>query len=242
MTYNLRPTTINKFNIQLLVILVVSYWLLVISRVNAQTTPEILVSWRAINYVPADYQGKILPSNSSRMEAGFDLIDKNKISNLSQSNISWFLGGNLLNSKIGLKNINFDIANSLNQTMRITISGYKENDLDYIFPIPVTNPEIVIDAKTSIKTLKNQKYLPLKSYTFEARPFFFNVSNLKELGLRWRLNDRLIEGQAENSEFLKLNLESEGTPKETEISLSIGANNLFNKLELASKVLNFIVK
>ncbi len=242
MTNNLKLITINKFNLKLIISLIVSCLLLVVGQVNAQTAPEILVSWKAVNYVPADYQGKILPSNSSRMEAGFDLIDKNKIADLSKSNISWFLGGNLLNSGIGLKNITFNIASSLNQTMRITVSGYKENDLDYIFPIPVTNPEVVIDTKTSVKTLKNQNYLPLKSYIFEARPFFFNVSNLKELGLKWRLNNRLVEGQAENPEFLKLNLESEGTPKETGLNLSIGASNLFNKLELASKVLNFIVK
>ena len=242
MTNNLKLITINKFNLKLIISLIVSCLLLVVGQVNAQTAPEILVSWKAVNYVPADYQGKILPSNSSRMEAGFDLIDKNKIADLSKSNISWFLGGNLLNSGIGLKNITFNIASSLNQTMRITVSGYKENDLDYIFQIRVTNPEVVIDTKTSVKTLKNQNYLPLKSYIFEARPFFFNVSNLKELGLKWRLNNRLVEGQAENPEFLKLNLESEGTPKETGLNLSIGASNLFNKLELASKVLNFIVK
>jgi len=242
MTNNLRLITINKFNLKLIISLVFSFWLLVVSQTHAQTAPEILASWRAINYVPADYQGKILPSNTSRIEAGFDLIDKNKMADLSKNNISWFLGGNLLNSGIGLKNINFNIASNLNQVVRITISGYKENDLDYIFPIPVANPEIIIDTKTSIKTLKNQNYLPLKSYIFEARPFFFNVSNLKELGLKWRLNNRLVEGQAENPEFLKLNLESEGTPKETGLNLSIGASNLFNKLELASKVLNFIVK
>ena len=242
MTNNLRLITINKFNLKLIISLVFSFWLLVVSQTHAQTAPEILASWRAINYVPADYQGKILPSNTSRIEAGFDLIDKNKMADLSKNNISWFLGGNLLNSGIGLKNINFNIASNLNQVVRITISGYKENDLDYIFPIPVANPEIIIDTKTSIKTLKNQKYLPLKSYIFEARPFFFNVSNLKELSLKWRLNDRLVEGQAENPEFIKLNLESEGTPKKTELNLSISASSLFNKLELASKVLNLIVK
>ena len=47
--------------------------------VYAQASPEFLISWRAVNYVPADYQGKILPSKSSPIEAGFDLVDKNKI-------------------------------------------------------------------------------------------------------------------------------------------------------------------
>lgn len=80
-----------------------------------QTAPEFLVSWRASNYVPADYQGKILPSKNSAVEIGFDVIDKNKIADLSRHNINWFLGDNLIRSGVGLKKIAVSLNNNLAQ-------------------------------------------------------------------------------------------------------------------------------
>ena len=209
----------------------------------AQTTPEFLVSWRAINYVPADYLGKILPSKSSRVEAGFDLIDNKKLIDLSKINVSWYLNGQLLNSGTGLKTATININSDLAQTIRITVSSYKGADIDQTFLLPVVKPEIVINTKLiNTDNAGNRMRLTPKNHLFEARPFFFNVNNLRELGFRWRVNDKLIEGISGTPEFLSLNLESPGSPTETELTVSSGINNLFNQLEFAGKSLNFIVK
>lgn len=209
----------------------------------AQAAPEFLISWRAINYVPADYQGKILPSKGSAISAGFDLIDQNKIVNLSKYNISWYLNGNFLQSGIGLKKINFTMASALDQTMRITVFNYKNNDLDQIFLIPGAKPEIIISTKTpNDRTARNQMRISPQNYTFEARPFFFNVSNLNDLRFQWKVNDKIVEGTPANPEFLGLNLTSEGTPRETELKLTLNASNIANPLELAGKLINFVVK
>ena len=211
--------------------------------VYAQASPEFLISWRAVNYVPADYQGKILPSKSSPIEAGFDLVDKNKIVDLSKYDISWYLNGNFLQSGLGLKKINFAMASNLDQTMRITVFNYKNNDLDQIFLIPAAKPEIIISTKTpNDRTTRNQMRISLQNYTFEARPFFFNVGNLNDLRFQWKVNDKMVEGAPANPEFLGLNLASEGTPRETELKLTLNASNIANPLELAGKLINFIVK
>lgn len=231
----------KKFKIAI-VVFIASYLLSVAGYANAQTAPEFLVSWRAINYVPADYQGKILPSKSSRVEVGFDLIDKNKIADLSKSAVSWFLDENRITYGAGLKTANFNVNSGLNQTVRITVSGYAQNDLDYVFLLPVVNPEVVIDTKTPTKTLRNQNWLPFKNYDFEARPFFFNISDTSMLQFKWRINNDLVEGAPENTALLKLNLQSEGAPKETQMTISAGASNTLNQLEFASKIMNFIVK
>lgn len=208
----------------------------------AQSAPEFLISWRAVNYVPADYRGKILPSKSGRVEIGFDLIDKNKIADLSRRNISWYLDGDLLKSGPGLKTAEFTSSNNLDKAVRIAVSGYAASDLEETFLIPATEPEVIIDTKTPAKFARNQNSLPVKNYTFEARPFFFNVDSLSNLKFSWRVNNQPTEGTPANPEFLNLNLQSPGTPQETELGVAVGVTNLTNQLELASKLLNFVIR
>lgn len=208
----------------------------------AQTSPDFLVSWRAINYVPADYQGKILPSKSSQVEIAFDLIDKNKMVDLSKFSVNWFLNENLLAAGTGLKTTSFTANGNLNQRIRITVSGYAPNDLDYAFTIPGSNPEVIIDTKVPLKVIQNQNWLPFQNYNFEAKPFFFNINSPGDLKFNWRLNNQLVPGAPTDAGILNLNLQSEGTPKQTQLTVSVGASNAFNQLEFAGKLINFIVK
>lgn len=208
----------------------------------AQTAPEFLVSWRASSYVPADYQGKVLPSSGSRVDIGFDLVDKNKTVDLSRRNITWFLGQNFLRSGVGLKKLSVDLTDNRTQTVRITVGDYNNEDLDHVFLLPVAEPEAIISVKTPYETARNQTFLPLKNHLLEARPFFFNVSSLGGLQFKWRINGNLVSGEAESPNFLNLDLASEGAPQLTEVNVSLGVSNLLNDLELAGKSLNFVIE
>ena len=211
----------------------------------AQTVsiPEFLVTWSANSYVPADYQGKIFPSKSSQVKIGLDLIDKNRIADLSGANISWFLNDTFIRSGIGLKNINLNINRELNQNIRISITDYADDELDHIFVLPVANPEIVIDTKNPLLLSHNQIQLPAKDHLFEARPFFFNISNLNELSFKWRIGNKLVSGEAGSPEFLNLNFEATGgAAKETQLTLSVSAANINNQFEFSSKSYNFLAK
>lgn len=214
----------------------------VFSLSSAQTSPEFLVSWRALNFVPADYQGKSLPSKSSMVEIGFDVIDGNKLANLSRSNISWYLGNNQIASGVGMKTISVAIPTDLDQVIRMTVTGYNGADLDFGFIIPVSKPKIVLSTKTPTITAKNQRFLPVRSHLFKAQPFFFNVNNLRDLTFKWQVNSEIVSGTAGNPEFMSMELESNGTPKESQFTVSAAASNINNQLEFGSKSLNFIVK
>lgn len=210
-------------------------WLGAASSVNAQTAAKFLVSWRAINYVPADYQGKILPSESTPIEVSFDLIDGNKIANLSQSDISWHVNNKFLRSAPGLKTITL---NSLlnGQSIRITVSDYKRQDWDYTFDIPAVRPELTINSRTVSQKLK------LGEYLLAALPYFFNVTNQNEIIFQWNINNQAPANQAENPGILSLKLTSQGTPKEAEIPIQATAQNAFRQLEFASRKINFLVE
>lgn len=224
----------KKFGILLVLITIIS--LVFSSLIFAQTPPEFLVSWKAINYVPANYRGKILPSDSTPIEISFDLISGNKIVDVSKKEISWTINARTFASGTGMKKIRFNSKNK-GQSVRITVFDYNGADLDKFLDIPVTIPEVALDAK-----IPNNNPLGLKSYLFLARPFFFNVSSLKQLIFNWKVNDQTTGGSVENPEALNLNLKSLAQPAETDLTISVSAQNAFNDLEFGAKRLNFKVK
>lgn len=209
---------------------------------NAQTAPQFLVSWKSGNFVPADYSGKILPIKGSKIEMGFDLIDKGKVINLSNSEISWYANGELIARANGLKTANRIAGNRPEETIRISISDYQGAELEKTFLIPITNPEAILDIHAPTKITNNQFGLGLSDNKFEARPFFFNISDpFNELSLSWKVNNNQIK-EATDKPILELDLTSEGKPQQTNLNLSVEIRNKLNQLELAIKSINFIVK
>lgn len=209
-------------------------FLLLKNNVLAQTAPKFIVSWKATNYVPADFRGKILPSRTSLVEIGFDLIDGNKIADLSKNEINWHLNNNFLRLGTGLKTISFQ-AQPSGQTVRITISGYKGRDLTYNTSIPTANPELTIDAKTVSRNLK------LGDYILKALPYYFNAANLSGINISWLINGQIPAEQI-SPDAVYLNLNSQGTPQETDFPISVSAQNILNQLEMASRKINFIIR
>ena len=202
--------------------------------VSAQTAPEFITSWRALNYVPADYQGKSFPINSTYVEASFDLLDNNKIVNLSKNQITWTLNNTDIKSGLGAKSAKFLNA-GVDQAVRVSVD-YKDSLFETIISVPTTRPEMVIDSGVT------GRYLSLKDYTFAALPYFFNISNLGELSFNWTNNGKNISGSTENPGLLKLSFKSEGIPQQTNINISASVSNLGNMLETAGKTLNLILK
>ncbi len=225
----------NKLSVRLAVVLVVGCWLLVVSYTGAQVAPQFLVSWQAANYVPPDYQGLILPSNNSPVEISFDLIDNGRVVNLSRYNIRWSLDDKLFASGPGLKSASF-LGSSDDQTIRITVAGYNGVDLDKFVEIPGTRPEVVIEAKSPTRTRG------LGEQEFAALPYFFNAASLSELLFFWRVNGQQVDQAAANPEVLTLNLSSGDAPAQTEIVISASVQNVFNILEVASKLTTFIIQ
>lgn len=210
---------------------------------GAQIAPEFMVTWKAFDYVPSDYLGKTLPSASSFVEAGLDILDKGKTADLSRSIISWYANNTLINSGVGLKTIRFNVGPAQSQILRVVIADYKGAEISDSFLIPIQKNELVISPKTPNNNLfRNRTKLSATLHTMEARPFFFNVSDLSGLKFSWKINDRIVSGIVENPNLLALDLKSDGAPQETELSISAGVSNLSNPLEIGNRTFNFIVK
>ena len=204
-----------------------------------QSQTQFLVSWKAINYVPADYLGKIFPSQGTPIEVSFDLVDKNKIIDLSKYQIYWNLDNSPLTSGLNLKSVQFKATQygGNSHSLRITVANYNNDNLDYIIDIPTSLPESVIDTRS------NQGTFSLGNYLLRIRPFFFNVTSLQNLTFDWLVNSKPAEGVKDNPSFLGLNLESPGKQtQQTQLIISADVKNFFNQLETASKIMILNVK
>ncbi len=198
------------------------------------SSPQFMVSWQAKTYVPSWYQGKIFPTKDSMVEVRFELIDNNKIADLSREKIRWYVNDDLMKNEengLGIKSLKFLMPDYPSQTseVRIQIFHYKNGEiLDKIIRIPSMSPEIVIDSAYPNNEIN------VGSSIFYAWPFFFNVANLNQLSIDWSA----MGEKAENYEGdpWQMNLEiDQKMPKGTEINISAFVKNIFEDLEFARK-------
>lgn len=211
-------------NLQFLIIafLVLGPWFLV-NPANSQSRPELFVSWKAENFAPSDYQGKILPVRESVINVSFDLIDNGRTTNISRNEIQWKSGGKILNSGLGLKNNSFRVSklNSGDLTIAITVFNYGGRDIQETVTIPVAEPEVVIDQ--------------IGTNSFAAKPYFFNVAGLGELKFEWSVNGEQPQGLPEDPNILTVeNIDTSAEiPINLELNLEVDVVNLLNQLERA---------
>lgn len=191
--------------------------------INAQTATEFLVTWKASAFVPAGYQGKILPTRESVINISFDVIDSGKIADLSRNEIRWKSGGKIINSGIGSKNSSFVISKIAVDELRIniTILNSKGRDLNKSISIPIADPEVVIQQ--------------IGPASFEAKPYFFNINNVSLLNFDWTANGEKPAGSPKNPNILTIENLTETIKTSLGIKLNLGvkATNILNPIENA---------
>jgi len=225
---------LNKNLIKNIIIILFVGFLFISIQTNAQITPEFIVSWKALNYVPAEYIGKSFPSNSTIVEAGLDLVIDNKLINLSRNNIRWNVNGKDIVDRVGAKTTTF-ISDNSDQLVRVIVE-YNDLELDEIFTIPAQKPEVILNTR------RPSRALSLGNYIFETMPFFFNISDISELFINWSINNENVPGLVGNPQFIDLNFSSEGQLQETEVLISSRVRSLLNELELGGSSINLIIK
>ena len=222
-----------------LLIISIGFVFLNFKFVLAQTNYQFLTSWKADGFVPTWYQGKILPTRGSRVSVSFELINKGKISDLSNTVVRWYINDNLVkneNNGLGIKNYSFTVTDypGNNAEIRIAMPDYNGQPLNKIIQIPVNSPEVIVESPAF--SLNNIS----KTAIFKANPFFFNVKTMKNLSFQWTANGQST-GNYAGSNILNFNVDPAIDPN-TEISLSVVVKNLLNEMEFASKEINFKLK
>lgn len=203
---------------------------------------EFLVSWRAINYVPSDYQGRIIPSKNSIIEISFDLLDKGKFVDISKQQINWNIDRNSFKSGVGLKSIVTTFDKAATKLIEIEIPDYNDRTytgayLNKFINIPAVSPEIVINAPYPNKTIG------IRQNSFQAIPYFFGISNLGQLKFEWSVDEQKVNTDLAYPSILAIDLTSQGSPKSgTNTLIKVLVRNITDTMEFASKTINLNIK
>ncbi|MCL5004556.1 MAG: hypothetical protein M1170_01260, partial [Patescibacteria group bacterium] len=164
---------------------------------------------------------------------------KDKISDLSNVVVRWYVNDNLVkneNDGLGIKKYFFTVTDypGNNIELRIALPDYKGQSFNKIIQIPVVNPEVNIESPAL--SLNNVS----KTAIFKANPFFFNVKTLNNLSFQWTANGQTA-GIYKGLNLLNFNVD----PKvglNSEINLKVTAKNLLNEMEFANKEVQFKLK
>ncbi len=205
--------------------------LAVISRSSAETvTGQVVITWQANNYFPADFSGKSLPAPYTEIVVSAELVQNNKLVDISGVEIRWFVDDKFLKSGAGLKTISFyagqedDGYASVRATV-ITKNGSFQNALQ----IPIVPPEIVLSYKSPTNTIK-----PDSQITVEVIPFSFSIQSPGDLTFFWSVNGTQTNTKAGT---LSLNVGMPQTVSQNTIQISVSAQNNRNPIEIAKTLL-----
>jgi len=211
----------KKNIITLLILLAVGYGL----SVSGQTVPEFMVTWKANNYVPSSYQGKILPIADTEIDVAVELIDGGRLANLSRSEIRWLINNDFQKFGNGMQAISFnvDILKG-DQIVDITIS-YRGQNLNHRLIIPVTAPKVAIVGGPNI---------------FQSLLYFFNISKPSNAEFTWEANGVTVLGSGSTPDIINLDFSS--VPEGGSIDLNVIVQNPLKLLEISSQLLNFVKK
>ncbi len=212
-----------------------------VSHSFAQTAPsaasnvQVVITWQANNYFPAGFEGKSLPAPYAQVVASVELLEDNKLADLSQATVNWFVDDKFQKSGVGLKTFSFYTQQedsgyvSVRAVIELQGGGGARGSLQ----IPIVAPTLVLSyAAPSNSVAANS------SVTLAAIPFSFNVSSPSDLTFFWTIN-----GAQSNvsGNTVKLQLGAP-TPLDRLLQISVSAQNNKNPLEIGKTAAAFPIQ
>ena len=215
--------------------IIIIFGLFSLPAARSQENTQILLTWQANNFYPADYQGKPLPTPNSRVTVALEVLKNNKFLNLNQANIFWLLDDKPLDNGRGLKEVSFVVKKREgdNHVVRVTVQLENQN-LESLIRIPISKKIIVIENSHSDKPVPANSEITLR-----AIPYFFNIASLNDLSFSWQADTEKETNLGDNHLVLKI-----GQPKTLEqssILISSFVQNVRNPLEFAEAKLKLSI-
>lgn len=196
--------------------------------------PRFMITWRAESLVPPGFSGKVLPTTNSPVFASFELVDGGRLVELSKYTVQWHLNDELIKSGLGIQTAEFLVPPFSGESvdLRVQLPNYKNNFIVKTVEIPVTSPEVVIEAP-----FPEGKFVT-PSIQIKGLAFFFNAPSPSALSYSWTVNGE-SPANAENPATLNINLNPDA-PLGSVLNIRLKVQNPTAELESANKSLNLI--
>ncbi len=189
------------------------------------------VVWGTNTFIPADYEGKALPTKGSVLE----LIALTPTQNRANLEFSWSIndssswGGGANKVSIGNNTFTFqteDVIPNFTHKIELEVRNIYNDLTSRVFiEVPTVSPSVILyeDERFVGEEVVSK---PGEVKTIEAKPFYFNVSSLSELFFSWMFDGKRVSVD-KNSNALNLNISSE-TATKIRKRLSLGVENRGN--------------
>lgn len=226
-------------NILLLGLFTAVFTLSAFGVVSAQTTPagnySAIITWRANNYFPSNFTGKALPTNGTTVSLSAILLDNQKIQDLSNLPILWYVDGNFLNGGIGDYQTSFHITKTAGDSNTVNVQiGAANQTISGSVNIPVTSYRAVVNVPYPTNTVPQNSVANL-----EIIPYFFNVKSFSDFLFSWNINNlQNVTSTTQNT--LSLNIGQVG-PAESAVGVNVSVQNTANQFEFAYGKTNLYV-
>jgi hypothetical protein len=166
-------------------------------RAAAQTTHgQTLMTWQALNFYPADFAGKAIPTDGSRVLVSVELIRNGAFVDLSKYLIRWYLDSAFVGKGIGQKEMAFTVTNQSGSfhIVRASIEFASGDSADGSVSVPVGDRRIALEGISPFVEVPAQTDISL-----EAFPYFFNIDSIDELNFFWTVGGQRVKGVLGNT-------------------------------------------
>lgn len=220
-----------KIKLSVVVLLAAAFFGAQFSSGRAQTSPQIIISWRAESYAPPAYAGKILPTANSLITASAEVVDGGKAVDLSDQVIYWYVNGLLVSNKPGVQTITFIAPARAPDAvgLRVHVPNYPGNYILKEVVIPIVSPEAVIESPYPGGLFSGTQF------RLFGAPYFFNVGDVKNLSFSWLLDGKETMS-AESPRELVVNINPDA-PAGSALSAALRIDNQKTR-EGASRLVN----
>ncbi len=212
-------------------LLTIGYWL---SAAQAQTSPQVILTWQANNFYPADYAGKAFATPKTPVSVSAEVLRNNRFVDISKADFTWLVDEKLVASGAGLKEMVFNVSKAPGDShfVRVSIKLNNEN-FENALRVPVTKPVLVLEA-----AYPNALVRAGDKATVEAIPYFFNISSLQNLVFSWQVGEG---NQQESGSDNKLVLNVGAATGAQSLTISGSVRNANDLLEFANDRIRLIV-
>lgn len=206
--------------------------------------------WRADTFLPAGFPGKALAIKGSQIT----VVAVTPTQNASQLNYTWIVRDSSSSlpgadkKGIGEDTFSFraeDIIPNFKHKIRLTTRNLRTGvEATKEITIQLTNPEVHLYKNIPWGQKIKGKVIasPGSSYTFLAKPFYFNVKNIMNLGFNWTFNNQELRSDAEPDRLLITVSSDTATGIEKKVKLIVKNKRVADSLrENAVVSSNFLV-
>lgn len=198
--------------------------------------PQLLITWRANNYYPINYEGRALPTPGTPVTVSTEATVDGKLIDLTKTDIAWYKDGDRFDLGTGLKETTFNAEETETKSHFIravaTINGASA---EQTIRIPVTNPTAVLEVPYPNRVIPAGTVVNLVSV-----PYFFNADSISAFIFSWQVGDLKQNTRSDN--LLAVNVGTPYTDDQRTVTVKSYIQNRNNPFEIVKLLTDIFVK